>query len=391
MKVLQILPELNAGGVERGTLEMARHLVRCGHESRVVSHGGQLVAELESAGTTHITLPVHRKSLSSVFQVRQLRNILERERPDILHIRSRVPGWIAWLAWRKMPLHTRPRLVSTVHGFYSVNAYSAVMTLGERVIAVSECVRDYIIQNYPKTSPDAICLIHRGIDPDQYSPGARPDAAWLRELNRDFPQLEGKRLLTLPGRVTRLKGHEDFLELLAALRRTQPNLCGVIAGGAHPKKQAYLTEMKSLASRLGIEEHVAFLGHRPDLKEVLAVSDVVFSLSTKPEAFGRTTLEALALGRPVIGYRHGGVGELLQKFLPSGLVDVGSFQDLQESTIRMLHHPETAKTPTGEYTLNAMCDQTVAVYQQLQQLGSSSGRVGKSKRFRVTSEAYGRQ
>jgi hypothetical protein len=121
MKVLQILPELNAGGVERGTVELARHLTRSGHEALVVSQGGQLVPELESVGARHLALPVHRKHLRSLFQVRPLRRLLEQERPDILHIRSRIPGWLAWLAWRRMHPQTRPHFVSTVHGFYSVN------------------------------------------------------------------------------------------------------------------------------------------------------------------------------------------------------------------------------------------------------------------------------
>ena len=118
MKIIQILPELHAGGVERGTLELAAFLVAEGHEAIVISNGGRLVAELEQSGARHITLPVHRKSLASLWQVRRLRRILTEEGADILHLRSRVPGWLAWLAWRGMNPRTRPRLVSTVHGFY---------------------------------------------------------------------------------------------------------------------------------------------------------------------------------------------------------------------------------------------------------------------------------
>ena len=136
MKVIQILPELNAGGVERGTVELAAFLVAGGHEALVISNGGGRVAELERCGARHIALPVHRKSVASLWQVGVLRRVLAEERADILHLRSRVPGWIAWLAWRGMDPRTRPRLVSTVHGFYSVNAYSAIMTRGERVSAV---------------------------------------------------------------------------------------------------------------------------------------------------------------------------------------------------------------------------------------------------------------
>jgi glycosyltransferase involved in cell wall biosynthesis len=365
MKVLQILPELNAGGVERGTLELARHLIQAGHEALVVSHGGHLVSELESVGARHLALPVHRKSLMSLFQVRPLRELLTQERPDILHIRSRVPGWIAWLAWRRMNPQTRPRLVSTVHGFYSVNAYSAVMTRGERVIAVSDCVRDYIRHNYPRTPAEHIRVIPRGIEPELYYPGFQPDTAWRQKWEREFPPLTGKRLLTLPGRLTRLKGHEDFLRLLAALRTTQPELHGVIVGGAHPRKQDYLRELKKLVAQLNLEAHVTFTGQRSDLREILAVSDLVFALSIQPEAFGRTTLEALALGRPVIGYDHGGVGELLRRFCDPGRVPMRDAPALRVVVEGMLKTPPTIGAVITPHTLAAMTAATVEVYREL--------------------------
>ena len=183
MKVLQILPELNSGGVERGTLELASYLVEMGHEALVVSNGGRLVESLEKSGARHIAMPVHRKSLSSLFQVRSFRKLLEKEKPDILHIRSRAPGWIAYLAWRGMNKATRPHLVSTVHGFYSVNRYSAVMTKGERIIAVSESIRKYILDNYPDVKEDKIAVIHRGLDPAAYPKGYSPPAEWLEHWN----------------------------------------------------------------------------------------------------------------------------------------------------------------------------------------------------------------
>ena len=188
MKVLQILPELNAGGVERGTLELADYLVRHGHKSLVVSNGGQLVSQLEKQGSQHIALPVHRKSPLSLLQVRPLRRLLERERPDILHIRSRVPGWIAWLAWRGLDPNARPHFVSTVHGFTSVNFYSAIMTRGERVIAVSDSIRDYVRQNYPKVMQEIIRVIPRGIEPKDYSRDFQPDPMWREAWRKQLPQ-----------------------------------------------------------------------------------------------------------------------------------------------------------------------------------------------------------
>jgi len=365
MKVLQILPELNSGGVERGTLEIGSFLVRAGHEAVVVSNGGRMVSQLSAAGVRHVTMPVHRKSLGSLLQVGPLRRLLEAERPDILHIRSRVPGWIAWLAWRKMNPSTRPHFVSTVHGFNSVNAYSRIMTRGERVIAVSASIREYVRQNYPDVPEAIIRVIPRGIEPAQYPRGFQPDAAWLQRWREQYPQLAGRRVFVLPGRITRLKGHEDFLQLIAKLLGEGEQVHGLIVGDAHEKKRAYLEEIRKLTVTLGLKEHVTFAGHRSDLREILAVSNVVCSLSTQPESFGRTTLEALAIGRKVLAYEHGGVAEQLRVFYPEGLVRLGDAAALQ-TTARGLLHAASQPAPVGApYTLDAMCRATLDTYTEL--------------------------
>lgn len=364
MKVIQILPELNAGGVERGTLELAEHLVRQGHESLVVSNGGRLVEALEQAGSRHVAMPVHRKALASLAQIPKLRALFLRERPDLIHLRSRLPAWLAYLAWKSIPSAQRPRLVTTVHGFYSVNAYSAVMTRGEAVIAVSESVRDYILRHYPKTDPAKITVIHRGVDPQAYSVGLQPSAEWLAAWTSAHPELEGRIPLLLPGRLTRWKGQEDFIRLIARLLAAGRPVHGLIAGEPHPKKRSYLDELKQLARTLGVDGHVSFLGHRSDLREVMAVSSLVFSFSTDPEAFGRVSLEAMALGKPVVAYDHGGVAEQLRVIFPEGLVPVGDVDAAMAACVRILDHAGST-AGVGPFTLRQMLDSTVAVYQAL--------------------------
>lgn len=364
MKIVQILPELNAGGVERGTLELAAYLVDRGHEAVVVSHGGRLVPALEAVGARHVALPVHRKSLASLWQVRPLRRILTEERPDILHLRSRVPAWLAWLAWRGMDPAARPALVSTVHGFYSVNRYSAIMTRGERVIAVSESVRHYLHKNYPQVPDARIRVIPRGLDPARYT-GFRPGDPWLHQWHDEHPELAGKRLLLLPGRITRLKGHEDFFHLLASLKAEGLPVHGLIAGDTHPKKRAYLAELRELVEKLKLGGDITFLGHRNDVREIMAVSDVVCALSNQPESFGRTVLEALALGRQVVGYDCGGVGELLENLHPAGRVAPGDRASLLECVRAALERPVPPALVGPPFTLDAMCGATHAVYQEL--------------------------
>ncbi|MGA0899779.1 MAG: glycosyltransferase family 4 protein [Luteolibacter sp.] len=365
MKVIQILPELNSGGVERGTLEIGAALVAAGHQSIVISNGGRLVKALEADGSRHIAMPVHRKKLSSLGQVGPMRQLLKELKPDIVHIRSRVPGWITWLAWRKMDPATRAHLVSTVHGFYSTSFYSAVMTKGERVIAVSKSIRDYILEHYPKTDPDLIRLVYRGIEPEQYRRGHQPDADWLARWQAEHPEFEGRILLLLPGRITRLKGHKDLFELIAALKAEGLPVQGLIAGDTHPQKKEYLAELKQRVAELGIEKEITFLGHRGDLREVMSVCHLVCALSQQPESFGRTVLEAMALGKPVVGYDCGGVGELLTELFPEGRVPLGDSAALLKASRAIIAGKLEPGTVGEPFTLRAMCDSTLAVYDEL--------------------------
>ena len=365
MKVLQILPELNAGGVERGTLEIARALVEDGHTSLVVSNGGRLVQPLESGGSHHITVPVHRKSLFSLLQVSRLRRIFEQEKPDIVHVRSRVPAWIAWLALRGMDTKTRPHFVTTVHGFYSVNVYSAIMARGERVIAVSHCIRDYILKNYPKTPDAVIRVIPRGVELEELPRGFTPEAAWLKTWKEALPQLAGKAVLLLPGRITRLKGHEDFFAMIAALKAVGLPVHGLVVGDTHPKKKAYMGELHASVARQELQCDITFLGHRGDIREIMAVSDIIYCLSVQPESFGRTTLESFAIGRPVVGYDHGGVAEQLHALFPAGAVPLRDVAGLVNATAAILRDKSVPGVVGAPFTREAMCAATLAVYREL--------------------------
>lgn len=365
MKILQILPELNAGGVERGTLEIARALVDAGHASVVVSNGGRLVPALEAAGSRHITLPVHRKSLFSLLEVSRLRKVFAEENPDIVHARSRVPAWIAWLALRGMDAKTRPHFVTTVHGFYSINCYSAIMARGERVIAVSHCIRDYITDNYPKTPDAAIRVIPRGVELAELPRGFTPDAAWMKTWAEALPQLAGKAVLLLPGRITRLKGHEDFFGMVAGLKAEGLPVHGLVVGDTHPKKKAYMGELHAAVERLELKADVTFLGHRGDIREIMAVSDITYCLSVQPESFGRTTLEAFAIGKPVVGYDHGGVAEQLHALFPQGAVALRDVEGLVKATASILRAKAVPGVVGEPFTKDAMCAATLAVYREL--------------------------
>ena len=361
MKVVQVLPALESGGVEQGTLEIAGALVAAGHESVVVSNGGRMVAALEKAGSRHVRWDIGRKHPATLLRVGAFRHWLGRERPAILHARSRLPAWVAWLAWRGMPPQARPRFVTTVHGLYSVNAYSAVMTRGERVIAVSDTARDYVRRNYPRVDEAHLRTIYRGVAPERFHRGFQPSAAWTEAWRRERPELAGKALVTLPGRLTRLKGHRDFVHIMREVAKNHPAAVGLVVGGADAKHGAYEAEIKAQGGDL------VFIGHRDDLREIMAASAAVVSLSTHPESFGRTVLEALSLGTPVVGYAHGGVGEVLAQVFPAGRVALGDKADAARAIGRVLDDQAEARAAvrSHDFSVQRMCGETLALYEEL--------------------------
>ena len=364
LTVLQVLPALDGGGVERGTLELACELVNRGHRSLVVSAGGRMVKELVDAGSKHIALPIGHKSLLTLRLIPILRRIIREENISILHARSRLPGWIAYLAWKGLEEKEKPRFITTVHGLYSVNVYSRIMTKGEKVIAVSDTVKDYILENYPGVDPGIIEVIHRGIDPGLYFPDYKPPDDWLRKWYSQYGELKNKFVVTLPGRITRLKGHEDFLVIIKALIEQGIPAHGLIVGDAHPKKMRYSEELVQKTSRFGIQDHITFTGHRDDLRNIMSTSSVVLSLSQKPESFGRTVLESLCLGTPVIGYNHGGASEIMAKLFPEGRIRVGDCVEAKEKLIEIY---KTRPTPikNNPYTLSSMLDKTIHLYEKM--------------------------
>ncbi len=364
LTVLQVLPDLDAGGVERGTLEVGAELVRQGHRSLVVSEGGRLVEQLERDGSEHFTASIGRKSPFTVKWVRWLRRLLIEQNVDVVHARSRVPAWVTWLAWKKLPAATRPRFVTTVHGMYSVSRYSEIMTRGEVVVAVSEMIRNYIRTNYPSTPDDRIRLIYRGVDPQDFPHGYEPTAQWRREFFEQFPECVDRTLLTLPGRITRLKGHRSFLQTVAQLIEKGHPVHGLIVGAEDPRRQQYAAEVRQAIRDLGLSDRVTLTGHRSDIRDIYAVSDLIFSLSSKPESFGRTVLEPLSLGTPVVGFAHGGVGEILDAIFPQGAVPVGATDELVAVTERLLTERPTV-APVTQFRLSDMLDATLNLYQEL--------------------------
>lgn len=363
LTVVQLLPSLHSGGVERSTLEIAAALVAAGHRSIVISAGGRLVPALVEGGSEHVTLPIGRKSLSALATLRRLRAALAGLQPDIVHARSRLPAWLAWFALRGLPA-PRPRFVTTVHGLNSPGRYSGILLRGERVVCVSDSVRAYVDRHWPEPAPGRRVVIPRGVDAAAFPRGFAASAEWRARFAAELPSLQGGRLLLMPGRGTRLKGHAEAIELLATLRASGEDARLWLLGADEPGRESYLAELRALAARCGVSSAMAITAARSDVVEAYAAADLVLQLSAKPEAFGRTVVEALSVGRPVLGWDHGGVGELLRALYPAGRVPLGDAAALADAARRLLAAPPPMPV-TIPQTLAAMQSATLELYDRL--------------------------
>lgn len=366
MKVMHLLPSLSSGGVEQVVLELCEGLCARGVENIVVSAGGSMVPGIEATGARHILRPIGKKSLFTLFQVGKMAGLIRAEKPDVLHLHSRVPAWVGHLACRRIPAAERPVVVSSFHGFHSVNAYSAIMAKGDRIIAVSQCMREHILENYPKAPAESIVVIPNSVDSARFNPEYKPGKEWLDKWYADYPELKGKYTLCLPGRITRLKGATHLGPILQYLRSKGIPAHAVIVGETKKGKEAYRDEVQAGFVEAGVADCVTWTGHRRDLADVLCACDVTLSLTLQPESFGKTTLEALALGRPVAGYEHGGVGEQLRQFLPDGMVATGNPQAMAERLEKWYsERPEPITPVPAPYRREDMIQAHIDLYHAL--------------------------
>lgn len=359
-----MLPDLETGGVEQGTLELAGYLVNSGHKALVVSRGGRMVADLEAQGVMHISLPyIGEKSPRALVHLPFLRKLFLKA--DVVHLRSRVPAWVGFLAWKSLPEKKRPLLVTTFHGLYSINPYSAIMTKGERVIAVSEGIREHILGHY-KVNPEHLVTIPRGAETRRFDPSLFPKEDIL-SMRRDFGCDEDTVLILLPGRFTRFKAQDLVLQALKTV--SVPNWKLLLVGD-EAENPGYAEELRELAKDLG--DRVLFTGYRKDIPALLAASDLVISSSRKPESFGRILAEAGMMEKPVIASNHGGSLEIVQDMETGLLFETENAESLAEK-IDFLMKDRELRNKMGKlarmrvlekFTIRKMCESTLKLYEE---------------------------
>ena len=304
--VMQVVPELVTGGVERGTVDVAKALVEAGFRAIVVSNGGPMQRELDRAGAEHITLNTKTKNL---FRMRKnaerLAEIIAAEGVDIIHARSRAPAWSAYWASKRANIP----FVTTFHATYNITGplkrfYNSVMTRGDRVIAISHAIKTHMLKEY-SIEEERIRVIHRGTDLDLYNPeNVSPER--VVSLSEKWRLPDGVPVVMLPGRLARWKGQLLLLEALAQLKDRKMR-CLLV--GSAQGRNAYVREIEDTAKRLGIADRVHVVGDCKDVPAALKLADVVISASTDPEGFGRVAVEGQAMGRPVVAPNHGAAPE----------------------------------------------------------------------------------
>lgn len=367
--ILQILPELRSGGVERGTLEIARAIVQAGGTALVASSGGPMSGQL-ARGAKHITLPLKSKNPFRMWRnAREIAQLIREHKVDIVHARSRAPAWSAWLAARSTGCH----FITTFHGTYGLQnkwkqRYNSIMTRGERVIAISHFIADHIVKNYT-VDPSRLRIIHRGVDLKLFNPFSHVPQRMI-ELAKQWRLPDELPLILFPGRITRWKGQDVFIKALAALPHR--HFFAIIIGDDKGHEN-YRMELETLIMELGLGEYVRIARHTSYVTEAYMLSRLVVSTSIEPEAFGRVVLEAQAMGKPVIATSHGGPQETVIPDVTGWLVTPGDAIELSQRIDYALHldddslhaMAENAYANAREFSLEKMCGQTLDVYQEL--------------------------
>lgn len=366
--VMQILPALRSGGVERGTVDVARALTSAGWNAIVVSAGGPMVHELNRAGVTHIEMPIGAKNpLKWRANFDRLVDLTFKHGVDILHARSRAPAWIGWRAARKRSLP----FVTTFHGRYGDSnpfkkVYNSVMGRGDRVIAISHYIAAEITRRYD-VGADRLRVIPRGVDLDLHDPD-RVSAERMIKLANAWRLPDGVPVVMLPARVTRWKGHELLIDALA-LVRDLPFHCLIV--GPYEGKESYKARLEARIAKHGLTPHVHLVGHCADMPAAYKLADVVVSASLDPEPFGRVIIEAQAMGRPVVASDHGGAAESMIDGETGWLVQPDNARALADGIRSALTMSDEDRARLSEvaiehartrFSREDMCARTLAVY-----------------------------
>ena len=376
--ILQITPSLETtgGGVERGTLDVAKELAEVGFKSVILTSGGEMAEKYKHKGVVNFYLPVEKKSLINYFILRdKFKKLLKIIKPDIVHVRSRWPAFClnSIVKSEKIPL------VTTYHGTYSGNGnflkkhYNSFMVGGDKTIAISEFIRNHIIKHFPSVSKNLV-LINRGIDTNYFD---SESVSLIRKENiiKGLNISEDHHIILLPGRLTSWKGQEIAIDAARCVKELAPDLRFVILlVGSQQGRESYLNRLKQKILKNNLENHVVFLGNKLDMPAVYSISDVVLSTSTSPEAFGRVSAEASAMGKPIIATKHGGSKDIIKENVTGWFVRPKNPTELSNKILEIIRKRQIEKDRIGQnareriirhFNLKLMLNKTIQLYEKL--------------------------
>ena len=397
MKVMRLLSSLKHDESERGIFHLGRALVKRGHTSIIVSSADkehELVKRLERDGNIYHQLSLEKKSWMALRQIWPLRQLIEKYQPDIIHLHSRTPAWILHWALKGAKLKHKPKLVSTMYGFYPLNNYSRALLNVDCTITVSDSVSEYLLQGIKevKKPPRSIIRIYRGVDTRNFPYRYNPSVYWIHRTFAEYPELEHKKWLLFPTVIGQEYGQEWLIDILGNLSEDFPNL-HIIIMDEDSRRDVVHEEFMQRVNALELRDKFTFIGtKRNDMREWLAAANLVLGLANQPESIGINVLQAIHLGTPVVGWNKAAFHEILKPLYPQGLVKEETAYALCKVIRNQLEN--VMRPPiTDKFTMQQMIDETLAVYRKLDdlnQLGQKDALVEKrqKKRRRDSSDVY---
>jgi len=331
MKIAQILPSLNIGGVERGVLDIANYFKNTDIENIVISKGGRLVKELDKIKIKHYTLPVNRKSLVSLFLIPKLKKIFLKEKIDIVHARSRVPAWISFFASRLAGID----FITTCHGVYKNKFFSKVMGFGKFVICPSNFVARYMREKF-SVPEEKIVVIPRWVDLNRFKYTPYKDKINLN-------------VILAVGRISPSKGYEYLIDAFKVLVRNNPYLKLKIVGEPDKSKIKYFNYLKSLINRFSLNYNVEFVGFKKNIEDLLKEAKILVVPSVIEESFSRVVIEAFASGVLVVATKVGGISEIIEDGVNGFLVEPRNSKEIAYRINKLLNEPKLA----NNFSINA--------------------------------------
>ncbi len=370
--VLQVLPELETGGVELGTIEVASELTKHGIKNFVASKGGRMEHELQKLGVPHLTLNLKSKNPFIILKnAKKLEAYIKENGINIVHARSRAPAWSAYLAAKRAGAH----YMTTFHGTYGLGPcgikkiYNKIMVMGERVIVISNHIKNHVLKNY-KVDENKLRLVFRCVNLERFSPTAVTQERMIQKV-KEYNIPDDKPVLFLGGRITKWKGQHLLIEALSKMKN-QDYYC-IIAGDEQGREE-YFKSLMALAKKLNLGNKVGIYGKVLDMPAAMMVSDVVLSTAIEPEAFGRIAIEGQAMGKIVVASNIGGsldsvidgvTGKLYQFDDSQALADALDWALSLSLSEKKKISAAAQKNVRENFTKEIMCDKTIKVYEEL--------------------------